>query len=66
MDLVRRKSLILLGPRQTGKSTLLKVSMPNALILNLLDHALFRQLTAHPESLRQLLGSLWADELLTS
>lgn len=55
LDLIQRKSLILLGPRQTGKSTLLKILLPNVLTLNLLDHALFRQLIAHPESLRQMM-----------
>ncbi len=58
LELIHRKSLILLGPRQTGKSTLLKVLLPNALTLNLLDHALFRQLVAHPESLRQTVPPL--------
>lgn len=45
--------MILLGPRQTGKSTLLKHFAPDALVFNLLDDVIFRQLVAHPEFLRQ-------------
>ncbi|MEK7692203.1 MAG: AAA family ATPase, partial [Bdellovibrionota bacterium] len=51
--LSKSKSLILLGPRQTGKSTLLKEVLPDALYFNLLDDVLFRQWVAHPEYLRQ-------------
>jgi len=55
--LLSRKSLILLGPRQTGKSTLTQNFAPKALTFNLLDDALFRQFVAHPEQLRQLIPS---------
>ena len=35
--LVAERSFFLLGPRQTGKSTLLRASFPDALFLDLLD-----------------------------
>ncbi|OGT66414.1 MAG: hypothetical protein A3J38_07680 [Gammaproteobacteria bacterium RIFCSPHIGHO2_12_FULL_45_9] len=49
------KSLFLLGPRQTGKSTLLRTLFPNAHYVDLLDAGTFRELSAFPESLRQRL-----------
>jgi len=47
------KSLFLLGPRQTGKSTLLTQNYPTARYYNLLEAPIFRELSAHPEYLRQ-------------
>ena len=55
-DLVRRKSVFLLGPRQTGKSTLLRQQFPDARYVDLLEANTFRELSAHPESLRQTLS----------
>lgn len=43
-----RKSLFLLGPRQTGKSTLLKHRFPEAKVIDLLNPALFLQFKAEP------------------
>ena len=54
-SLISRKSLILLGPRQTGKSTLTKTIAPDAITLNLLDEALYRRFVTHPEQLKELL-----------
>lgn len=54
-DLVRRKSLFLMGPRQTGKSTLLRTTFPEARYVDLLQFDVFRELSAHPESLRETL-----------
>lgn len=51
--LIERKSLFLLGPRQTGKTTLLNARLPNARFVNLLRANEFRELSAHPELLRQ-------------
>ena len=42
------RSFFLLGPRQTGKSTLLRASFPDALFLDLLDAQTFRSLAASP------------------
>jgi predicted AAA+ superfamily ATPase len=53
--LLRRKSFFLLGPRQTGKSTLLRLSFPSARYVDLLEADTFRELSAHPEKLRQSL-----------
>lgn len=54
-DLVRRKSVFLLGPRQTGKSTLLRQQFPKARFVDLLEANTFRELSARPETLRQSL-----------
>ncbi len=59
--LLKRKSLFLLGPRQVGKSTLLKDSFPDARFINLLEADTFRRLSTYPESLRE---SLRGDETL--
>ena len=53
--LLRRKSFFLLGPRQTGKSTLLKTVFPQAHYVDLLEANTFRELSARPERLRQSL-----------
>jgi predicted AAA+ superfamily ATPase len=47
--------LFLFGPRQTGKSTLLRQRFPNARYVDLLEANTFRELSAYPESLRQSL-----------
>src|SRR5579862_7969099 len=47
-------SYFLLGPRGTGKSTLLARRHPDALRLDLLDPALGRELAAKPERLAEL------------
>lgn len=49
---LRHRSLFLLGPRQTGKSTLLRTSFPAALYIDLLANDVFRRLAAAPERLR--------------
>ena len=46
--LVAERSFFLLGPRQTGKSTLLRASLPEALFLDLLDAHTFRSLAVAP------------------
>ncbi|MBI4405987.1 MAG: hypothetical protein HY537_17640 [Deltaproteobacteria bacterium] len=47
---VKKKSLFLLGPRQTGKSTLLKDRFPSATYVDLLEAKTFRELSAFPET----------------
>jgi uncharacterized protein len=60
-DLVKRRSLFLLGPRQTGKSTLLRRTFPQARFVDLLEADTYRELAGYPETLRQ---SLRRDERL--
>lgn len=47
-------SLFLLGPRQTGKSTLLRTLFPGSAIFDLLDPELFRDLNKSPLLLKEL------------
>lgn len=54
-DLLAKKSILLLGPRQTGKSTLAVQSLPNALYVNLAAADTFRELSERPELIRQRL-----------
>ncbi len=54
-SLISRKSFFLFGPRQTGKSSLLRHLFPEATYIDLLEADTFRQLTARPEILRQSL-----------
>ncbi len=49
-------SFFLLGPRGTGKSTLLKRRLPGALYVDLLNPELYRSLQARPERLRELMA----------
>lgn len=51
LDLARllaRKSHFLLGPRQTGKSHLVRHTLPEARVYDLLDHSVFLDLSARP------------------
>lgn len=50
---LKRKSLFLFGPRQTGKSSLLKVNFPDALYIDLLLNDNFSTLLKNPELLRK-------------
>jgi uncharacterized protein len=51
----RAKIVVLLGPRQTGKSTLLRQALPEAVFVDLLETDTFRDLSRNPELLRQRL-----------
>ena len=51
-----RKSLFLFGPRQTGKSTLVRRRLPGARIYDLLDSSVFLQLGQQPGRLAEELG----------
>lgn len=55
-QIVRHKSIFLFGPRQTGKSTLVRQAFPDAAVYDLLEADTFRELTARPEFLRQTLS----------
>jgi len=52
-----RESFFLWGPRQTGKSTLLKQAYPNAIWVDLLKADEYRRYIQHPERLREELLS---------
>lgn len=49
-----KTSFFLLGPRGTGKTTWLRQRFPEALTVNLLQPEVFRELSARPERLREL------------
>ncbi len=51
---VEKESFFLLGPRGTGKSTLIKKEFSEALYLDLLLPDVFRNYSAYPERLREL------------
>ncbi len=55
-EVIKHRSLFLFGPRQTGKSTLLKKEFPGAAYYDLLEADTFRELSARPEYLRQTLN----------
>jgi predicted AAA+ superfamily ATPase len=63
MDLIRRflepppRSFFLFGPRGTGKTTWLRAALPDALVLDLLQPDLSRDLLARPERLRDLVAA---------
>ncbi len=52
---VARRSVFLFGARQTGKSTLLRSTFPEARFVDLLEADTFRGLAFRPESLRESL-----------
>jgi predicted AAA+ superfamily ATPase len=49
------QSFFLFGPRGTGKTTLLRQRLPDALVINLLQPEVHRELLARPERLREIL-----------
>lgn len=53
--LLAKRSLFLFGPRQTGKSTLVRGTFPEATYFDLLEADTFRELSARPEYMRQTL-----------
>ncbi len=54
-ELLQKKSHFLLGPRSTGKTTLIRKQLPHAFVVNLLQSALERRLSSHPEDLETLI-----------
>lgn len=50
-----RQSRFLLGPRQTGKSTLIRESLPDAVVFDLLDSADFLAVTQNPSEIESAL-----------
>ncbi len=57
IKIIKEKSIFLLGPRQTGKSTLLRHALGDCLYLDLLSPGLFRQLASHPEQFIHIVGA---------
>ena len=55
--LSRRKSLFLFGPRQTGKTALIRHALPSAKVYDLLDGDVFRTLSHRPARLGEELES---------
>jgi predicted AAA+ superfamily ATPase len=51
--LLRRKSHFLLGPRQTGKTTLIRHQLPEAVVYDLLDSSVFLSLSQNPGRLAE-------------
>ncbi|MEI7441689.1 MAG: DUF4143 domain-containing protein [bacterium] len=65
---LKELSLLLLGPRQTGKSTLLTKLFPDAQLFDLLNPELFRDLNKYPSLLIELIdqkksGPIIVDEI---
>ena len=54
------RSFFLFGPRGTGKSTWLKQVLPDAVRFDLLDAALFLELSRDPHRLEAMIGKLAA------
>lgn len=52
---VEHRSVFLFGPRQTGKSTLLRSQFPAATYYDLLEADIYRELAARPEMIRRRL-----------
>jgi uncharacterized protein len=55
--ILERKSVFLFGPRQTGKSSFIRSTYPEALSYNLLEVDTFRTLSRNPQLLRQEITS---------
>jgi uncharacterized protein len=54
--LLRKRSYFLLGPRQTGKTALLRRTLDAARVYDLLDGAVYLALSQHPERIAEELG----------
>lgn len=50
---LQQKSCFLFGPRQTGKSSLLRETLPGVPVYNLLDHRTWLDLNANPSRMRE-------------
>ena len=55
-DILERRSCFLFGPRQTGKSTLIRQQLSEFPIFNLLDQELFVRLSRNPGLIRETLA----------
>jgi predicted AAA+ superfamily ATPase len=57
LQLPHERSFLLLGPRGTGKSTLLRELLPDAYTIDLLNMGTYGELLAHPERLETLIAA---------
>ena len=55
-ETLKKKSCFLLGPRQTGKSSLIRHDFTNHVVYNLLDSETFLKLSHSPKKLREELS----------
>ena len=55
-ELLKQRSCFLFGPRQTGKSTLVRHQLADVRTYNLLDHTLFIRLSRNPALIREALA----------
>lgn len=51
--LLKKESIFLLGPRQTGKTTLIREQLSNAIVINLLESDTFLRYSQDPSRLRR-------------
>ena len=54
--LLEKKSFFLLGPRSTGKTTLIETQLPRAKVYDLLDSEIFRRLLQRPRIIEEEIG----------
>ncbi|MEI6473738.1 MAG: AAA family ATPase [Holophagaceae bacterium] len=54
---LKQTSCFLFGPRQTGKSSLLRETLPGVPVYNLLDHRTWLELSANPARMREELAA---------
>ena len=54
-EILDRRSCLLIGPRQTGKSTLIRQQLAGLPVYNLLDQGLFLRLSRNPTLIREAL-----------
>lgn len=55
--LLKDKSFFLFGPRATGKSTMIKLQLPDAHVFDLLDRQTYRRLLSDPALIGQVIGN---------
>lgn len=55
--ILKQTSCFLFGPRQTGKSSLIRATLPGVPVYNLLDHRTWLELSAHPARMREELAA---------
>ena len=55
--ILKQTSCFLFGPRQTGKSSLIRATLPGVPVYNLLDHRTWLELSANPARMREELAA---------
>ena len=56
--LLKLKSFFLFGPRSTGKSTLIREHLPQAMVYDLLDYEIYNKLLKHPKTIEEEVEAL--------